>query len=67
MVQYQHTSSHINVIIATVITSFKARDKEHQKKAIKKQTKKLAEICQNRTVGKDRFNDVFSVGQIEKC
>jgi hypothetical protein len=27
----------------------------------------VAEICQNRTVGKDRFGQKSSVAQIEKC
>ena len=41
--------------------------KELKKKKIKKQMQIVAEICQNRTAGKDRFFRKFSVAQIEKC
>jgi hypothetical protein len=34
---------------------------------IKKQMHKRAEICQNRTAGKDRIFWTSSVDQIEKC
>jgi hypothetical protein len=38
-----------------------------QKKAIKRQTQILAEICQNRTADKGLIFRGFSVAQIEKC
>jgi hypothetical protein len=40
--------------------------KRTQKKAIKRQTQILEEICQNRTVDKGRFFKGFSVAQIKK-
>jgi hypothetical protein len=43
-----------------------SRSKELKKKAIERQTQIVAEICQNRTAGKDRFFRGFSVAQIEK-
>jgi hypothetical protein len=41
--------------------------KKLKKKAIERQTQIVAEICQNRTAGKDRFFRKSSVAQIEKC
>jgi hypothetical protein len=41
--------------------------KRTQKKAIKRQTQILAEICQNRTADKGRIFEGFSVSQIKKC
>jgi hypothetical protein len=41
--------------------------KRTQKKAIKRQTQILAEICQNRTADKGRIFEEFSVAQIKKC
>jgi hypothetical protein len=41
--------------------------KELKKKEIKRQMQIVAEICQNRTEGKDRFSRKSSVAQIEKC
>jgi hypothetical protein len=41
--------------------------KRTQKKAIKRQTQILAEICQNRTADKGRIFKGFSVAQIKKC
>jgi hypothetical protein len=41
--------------------------KRTQKKAIKRQTQILAEICQNRTSDKGRIFEGFSVAQIKKC
>jgi hypothetical protein len=41
--------------------------KRTQKKAIKRQTQILAEICQNRTADKGRIFEGFSVAQIKKC
>jgi hypothetical protein len=41
--------------------------KRTQKKAIKRQTQILAEICQNRTADKGRILKGFSVAQIKKC
>ena len=41
--------------------------KRTQKKAIKRQTQILAEICQNRTADKVRIFEGFSVAQIKKC
>ena len=41
--------------------------KRTQKKAIKRQTQILAEICQNRTADKGRIFRGFSVAQIKKC
>jgi hypothetical protein len=41
--------------------------KELKKKEIKREIQIVAEICQNRTAGKDRFFSKSSVAQIEKC
>jgi hypothetical protein len=41
--------------------------KRTQKKAIKRQTQILAEICQNRTADKGRIFKGFPVAQIKKC
>jgi hypothetical protein len=41
--------------------------KRTQKKAIKRQTQILAEICQNRIADKGRIFEVFYVAQIKKC
>jgi hypothetical protein len=41
--------------------------KRTQKKAIKRQTQILAEICQNRTADKGRIFEGFYVTQIKKC
>jgi hypothetical protein len=41
--------------------------KRTQKKKIKRQIQIVAEICQNRTAGKDYFFRKSSVAQIEKC
>jgi hypothetical protein len=41
--------------------------KRTKKKAIKRQTQIVAEICQNRITDKGRFFRIPSVGQIEKC
>jgi hypothetical protein len=41
--------------------------KRTQKKAIKRQTQILAEICQNRTADKGRIFEGFYVAQIKKC
>jgi hypothetical protein len=52
----------------TVATSSKVLwSKELKKKAIKRQTQIVAEICQNRTADKDRFFKGPSVAQIKKC
>jgi hypothetical protein len=52
----------------TVTTSSKVPwSKELKKKAIERQTQIVAEICQNRTAGKDRFFRGFFVAQIEMC
>ena len=50
-------------------TSFKKVlwSRELKKKGIKRHNATMAEICQNRTVGKDWFFRKFSVAQIEKC
>jgi hypothetical protein len=40
--------------------------KKLKKKAIKRQTQIVAEICQNRTTDKGRFFRGFSVAQIKK-
>jgi hypothetical protein len=40
--------------------------KELKKKEIKRQTQIVAEICQNRTAGKDRFFRKSFIAQIEK-
>jgi hypothetical protein len=42
-------------------------NKRTQKKAIKRQTQILAEICKNRTADKGRIFEGFSVAQIKKC
>ena len=52
--------------LATVTTSFKAPPKDQQKKEIKRQIQILAEMCQNRTAGKDEFVRKSSVAQIKK-
>jgi hypothetical protein len=54
--------------LSTVATSLKSSViKELKKKEIKRQTQIVAEICQNRTAGKDRFFFLkSSVAQIEK-
>jgi hypothetical protein len=41
--------------------------KRTQKKAIKRQTQILAEICQNRTADKSQIFEEFYVAQIKKC
>jgi hypothetical protein len=41
--------------------------KELKKKAIERQTRIVAEICQNRTADKDQFFGGPSIAQIEKC
>jgi hypothetical protein len=41
--------------------------KRTQKKAIKRQTQILAEICQNRTADKGQIFEVFFIAQIKKC
>jgi hypothetical protein len=41
--------------------------KRTKKKAIKRQTQILAEICQNRTADKGQIFEGFSVAQIKKC
>jgi ribosomal protein L13E len=41
--------------------------KRTQKKAIKRQTQILAEICQNRIADKGRIFRGFSVAEIKKC
>jgi hypothetical protein len=41
--------------------------KRTQKKAIKRQTQILAEICQNRTADKGQIFEGFFVSQIKKC
>jgi hypothetical protein len=41
--------------------------KKTKKKAIKRQTQILAEICQNRTADKDQIFRGFSIAQIKKC
>jgi hypothetical protein len=52
----------------TVATSPKVPwSKELKKKAIERQTRIVAEICQNRTADKGRFYRGFSVAQIKKC
>jgi hypothetical protein len=52
----------------TVATSPKVSgSKELKKKAIKRQTQILAEICQNRIADKGRIFRGFSVAQIKKC
>jgi hypothetical protein len=56
--------------LATVSTSSKVRlSKELKKKEIKRQTQIVAEICQNRTAGKDCFffeNLLLIKSKIEK-
>jgi hypothetical protein len=52
----------------TVATSSKVPwSKELKKKAIKRQTQIVAEICQNRTADKGKFFQGPSVAQIKKC
>jgi hypothetical protein len=52
----------------TVATSLKVPwSKELKKKAIKRQTQIVVEICQNRIADKGRFFRRPSVAQIEKC
>jgi hypothetical protein len=52
----------------TVATSPKVLwSKELKKKAIKRQTQIVAEICQNRTADKGRFFRGYFVAQIKKC
>jgi hypothetical protein len=41
--------------------------KRTQKKAIKRQKRIAAEICQNRTADKGQIFEGFSVAQIKKC
>jgi hypothetical protein len=41
--------------------------KRTKKKETKRQMQIVAEICQNRTAGKDQFFRKSSVAQIEKC
>jgi hypothetical protein len=41
--------------------------KRTQKESDKRQTQILAEICQNRTAGKDRIFRGFFVAQIKTC
>ena len=54
--------------LATVTTSLKALPPERtQNKKIKRQMQILAEICQNRTAGKDEFFRGTSVAQIKNC
>ena len=67
MVQFQHKSNTPFKALATVTTSLKALPpKRTQKKKIKRQMQILAEICQNRTSGKDEFFRGTSVAQIKK-
>ena len=67
MIQFQHKSSTPFKTLDTFITYFKALPlKEHKKKEIKMQMQILAEICQNKTAGKDRFFQKSSVAQIKK-
>jgi hypothetical protein len=55
-------------VYTTVATSPKVLWlKELKKKAIKRQTEILAEICQNRTADKGRIFRGFYVAQIKKC
>jgi hypothetical protein len=55
-------------VYTTVATSPKVPwSKELKKKAIKRQTQILAEICENRTTDKGRIFRGLSVAQIKKC
>jgi hypothetical protein len=55
--------------LSTVSTSFKksSDQKNSKRKRSRGKCKLGAEICQNRTIGKDRFFQKSSVAQIEKC
>jgi hypothetical protein len=55
-------------VYTTVATSPKVPlSKELKNKAIKRQKRIVAEICQNRIAYKGRIFDGFSVTQIKKC
>ena len=56
----------IHKSIATFFQSFFFQ-KNSKKKRYRSNMQILAEICQNRTAGKDRFFRKSSVAQIEKC
>ena len=67
MVQFQHNNSthkHISYCHNFFQNTFFSR--EHQKKEIKSPMQIMAEICQNRTTGKDDFFRKSYVAQIKK-